>query len=219
MVKLFNAAGVDYAILGLEENCTGDSARRAGNEYLFQMMAESNVEILKKYRFQRIVTFCPHCYQTLKNEYPQFGGSFDVVHHTQFLRELLDSGKLRLRGNGKARTVVYHDSCYLGRYNQIYDPPRSILAAVPGTVLKEMRRTHNNGFCCGAGGARMWMEETTGTRINHNRVEEALEVQPDVVATACPFCKTMMDDGLKDKGREEIAALDIAEILADSVES
>lgn len=218
LVKILHAANVKFGILGTEENCTGDSARRAGNEYLFQMLAETNVETLKKYKFKRILTQCPHCLNTLKNEYPQFDGNYEVVHHTEFIQELIDQGKLKLKSNGMSgKSITYHDSCYLGRHNDIYEAPREVIKSVPGTNLKEMPRNHNNGFCCGAGGARMWMEENTGTRINLNRVEEAIQVEPDVVATACPFCMTMIDDGLKDKEQENIKALDIAEIVAASL--
>ena len=219
LVKIFQTADVKFAILGEEENCTGDSARRAGNEYLFQMMAETNVEILNQYKFKKVVTQCPHCFNTIKNEYPQFGGNYKVVHHSEFIKELIADGKLKLKSNGlSGKTITYHDSCYLGRHNNIYDAPRNILEAVPGTNLKEMSRNLNNGFCCGAGGARMWLEENTGTRVNHNRVEEAISINPDVVATACPFCMTMIDDGLKDKNQDNIQALDLAEIVAASLE-
>ena len=217
-VKILQAAKVSFGILGSEEKCTGDSARRAGNEYLFQMMAETNVEILNKYKFKQIVTQCPHCFTTLNNEYPQFGGNYRVIHHTLFIQELISQGRLKLKPNGQTKKkITYHDSCYLGRHNNIYTAPRNVLESVPGTDLIEMPRNSNNGFCCGAGGARMWMEEDIGTRVNHNRAEEVIKIDPDVVATACPFCITMIDDGLKDKGQEKIKALDITEIVAGSL--
>jgi len=217
MVKILQAAGVDFGILGNEETCTGDAARRTGNEYLFQMLAEANIETLSRYKFKRILTQCPHCYNTLKNEYPQFGGHYDVVHHTEFLQELLLQGRIKLT-RPLSKTVAYHDSCYLGRHNQIYQPPREVLQAIPGVRLVEMRRSGHNGFCCGAGGGRMWMEETIGQRINHARVEEALGVGPDVIGTACPFCLVMLDDGVKDFGQEErVQTLDIAQMVAQAM--
>ncbi|GBD92981.1 anaerobic glycerol-3-phosphate dehydrogenase subunit C [bacterium BMS3Abin05] len=213
MVKILNAAGVDFAILGTEENCTGDPARRSGNEYLFQMQTETNIETFNKYKFNRIVTQCPHCYNTLKHEYPQFGGNYEVIHHTQFIEELLEQGKIKLTKPLKGR-ITYHDSCYLGRHNAIYDAPRNVITAIPEVELSEMPRHKEDGFCCGAGGGRMWMEETIGTRINHDRVEEAIRINPNVVATACPFCHTMLNDGLKDKGQEDIRTLDIGQLVA-----
>lgn len=217
MVKLLQAAGVNFGILGTEEKCCGDSARRLGNEYLFQMLVEENVETMKGYNVKKIVTQCPHCYNTLKNEYPQFGGDFEVVHHTQYLLELVSSGRLKVQ-KPLGKRITYHDSCYLGRYNDIYREPRQLLQAAGGTQVLEMERHHNRSFCCGAGGGRMWLEEREGQRINIMRTEQALATNPEVVCTACPFCLTMLGDGLKDKGLEEqVAAMDIAEILAGAV--
>jgi len=214
---LFKAAGVDFAILGEEEQCTGDPARRAGNEFLFQMMAQANIDILKQYKFNKIVTVCPHCYNTLGNEYPDFGGRYTVIHHSQFLSQLLREGKLRPRNRVDAR-VVFHDSCYLGRYNDVYDPPRAVLQAIPGLTLLEPERNRDRGMCCGAGGAQMFKEEEHGDeRINLRRTSQLLETQPSVVASACPFCQRMLLDALADKGREDVAELDIAELLWKSV--
>lgn len=216
MVKLMRAAGVDFAVLGPEESCNGDPARRAGNEYLAQMLVAGNVETLNRYRFKRIVATCPHCFNTLRNEYPDFGGRFEVIHHTDFLRDLVSSGKLRALSR-PAGTTTYHDSCYLGRYNDVYDAPRDLLR-MTGISPDEMPRSRDRGFCCGAGGARMFMEEKTGKRVNVDRVEEALSVSPSTIATACPFCMTMMSDGLKTKEADEaVAVRDVAEILADAV--
>ncbi|RKY90884.1 (Fe-S)-binding protein [candidate division KSB1 bacterium] len=218
MVKILNAAKVDFAILGQEESCTGDTARRTGNEYLFQMLAESNIETLNNYKFKRILTQCPHCFNTLKHEYPQFGGKFEVVHHSEFINELIQQGRLRLKKPVTA-TVTYHDSCYLGRHNGIYSAPRQILKAIPELNLVELSRHGSNGFCCGAGGGWMWMEENLGSRINHNRVEEVIELQPNIVATACPFCLIMLDDGVKDKGQDErLKVLDIVQLVSDALE-
>ncbi len=217
-VKILKAAGVDFAILGEEETCTGDSARRLGEEYLFQIMAQTNIETLQQYRFQRIVTLCPHCFNTLKNEYPQFGGNFEVVHHTQFIQELLDSGRLQLKRPLPQR-VTFHDSCYLGRYNDIYEAPRQILTAVPGLELVEMERSRDRAMCCGAGGGGMWNEVKVGGHISHVRIEQAMEVQPEVVASSCPFCMVMFDDARKTLGLEEkLETLDLAEIVAAALE-
>ena len=216
MVKLMNAAGVRFAILGTEEKCTGDPARRSGNEYLAQMLIAENVETLNKYKFRRIVASCPHCFNTLKNEYPEFGGNYQVVHHTVFLNELVDAGRLKVSREAKEK-ITFHDSCYIGRYNGIYDAPRNLLSA-SGADLAEMGRSRDKGFCCGAGGARMFMEERAGKRVNIERTEEALSLNPKTIATACPFCMTMMTDGVKAKGAEEkVQVRDVAEILAESI--
>lgn len=212
LVKLLNAAGVRFAILGNEEKCCGDSARKLGNEYLFFSLASENIEVMNGYGVKKIITQCPHCFNLLKNEYPQFGGKFEVIHHTEFLLDLVKSGKLKLsRAAGKS--VTYHDSCYLGRYNQIYEQPRELLKTV-GLSIKEMAHTGEKSFCCGAGGGRMWLEEHEGQRINEMRTDEAIAIKTDYVGTACPFCLTMIADGIaaREVG-EQLKALDIAEIL------
>ncbi|HML33964.1 (Fe-S)-binding protein [Sporomusa sphaeroides] len=211
VIKLLQKAGIAFAILGTEEQCCGDSARGLGNENLYQTMAMANIETMNNYGVKKIIASCPHCYNTLKNEYPQLGGNFQVVHHTELLKQLIKEGKLQPEGQGMK--VVYHDSCYLGRYNNIYDEPREILTAVPNVTLVEPERNRERSFCCGAGGGRMWMEEHLGRRINEERAEEAIRTGSDVIATACPFCLTMLDDGAKAKGNEEIQVLDLAEIL------
>ncbi|MBD3336591.1 MAG: 4Fe-4S dicluster domain-containing protein [Candidatus Eisenbacteria bacterium] len=217
-VKILRAAGVKFGLLGTEEGCCGETARRAGNEYLGQMLIQANVETLNNYNVKRIVTACPHGYNTLKNEYPDFGGYYEVIHHTQYIAELIASGRLKLKGNGIG-PVVFHDSCYLGRWNKIYDEPRMSLAAVPGLELREAPRNRRKGFCCGAGGARMWMEETEGTRVNHERTTELAGTGATTFATACPYCLTMLADGINDKGMEEShQALDIAQVVADHLE-
>lgn len=216
MVKILNAAGVNYAILGAEETCTGDAARRLGNEYLFQMMAEQNVETLNRYKFKQIVTICPHCFHTIGKEYPQFGGNYRIIHHSRLLLDLIESGKIKLQKN-LSRTVTYHDSCYLGRHNDIYDPPRQVLQAIPGVQLKEMPRSRENGFCCGAGGGRMWMEENM-PKVNQERVNEAAQLNPDTISTACPFCATMIGDGINETGREEqMDTQDLALLVAEAM--
>jgi Fe-S oxidoreductase len=214
LVKILKKAGVDFAILGPEETCNGETARRIGNEYLFQSMAQMTVEVLGTYKVRKIITNCPHCFNTFKNDYPQFGGHYEVVHGTELVERLIREGKIQFSVDGD-RAITYHDSCYLGRYNDVFEAPRSILQLIPGTTLREMERNRNFGMCCGAGGGRMWMEEEPTQRVNYKRVEQALETKPDVVAVACPFCMTMVDDGLKAKGEERVQALDVMEIVAE----
>lgn len=219
--SLMQKAGVEFRVLGTEEKCNGDTARRLGNEYLAQMLMKENIETLNNYRVKKIVTACPHCFNSLKNEYPQFTGNFEVIHHSVLLKELLDQGKLKLKTNGdsKNRNIVYHDSCYLGRYNDIYQAPRDVIGAADGVSLAEMQRSYDRGFCCGAGGGRMFLEEKEGTKININRTNEALSLNPQAIATACPFCMTMLTDGVKAADKtDEVPVLDIAEILLESVE-
>lgn len=219
MVKIMKEAGVSFSVLGSEEKCCGDSARRLGNEYLFQTLAAENVELLNELGVTRIVTHCPHCFNTLKNEYPAFGGNFEVVHHTELLTGLIAQGRLKFRSDLESLRVAYHDSCYLGRYNGQYDAPRKILRSVPGVTVVEARRSREKSFCCGAGGGRMWMEEQGGRRINGMRVEQLMESGPGVVGVNCPFCLTMLEDGIKAMELETpVPALDVAEIVARSVE-
>ncbi|RJQ64358.1 MAG: 4Fe-4S dicluster domain-containing protein [Stygiobacter sp.] len=215
---LMQKANVDFRILGVEEQCTGDTARRLGNEYLAQMMMQANVETLNGYGVKKIVTGCPHCFNSLKNEYPQFGGNFEVLHHTELISQLLNEGKLKLKDESAKTKITYHDSCYLGRYNGVYDSPRDPLKKINGAELIEMERSKDKGFCCGAGGGRMFLEEVEGTRINVNRAEEAVKTNADTVASACPFCMTMMADGIKtlDKA-EEVQVKDIAEIVLENI--
>jgi len=217
--SLLEKSGVDFAILGTEEKCTGDPARRAGNEYLAQMLITDNVATLSRYGVKKILTTCPHCFNILKNEYPPFGGNYEVVHHTEFINDLLASGKIRLT-NEQQLQLTYHDPCYLGRYNGRYNPPRDVLRALPGSSLVEMKRSRDKGFCCGAGGARMFMEEREGKRVNIERTEEALALHPSVIGTACPFCLTMLTDGVKEKGAaEKVQVKDIAELVLESIGS
>lgn len=217
---ILNKVGVSYAILGKEEACTGDPVRRAGNEFMFQMMAYQNIQILNGYGIKKIVTTCPHCFNTLKNEYPELGGHYEVIHHTTFLQQLIDEGKVKLKEGGsfKGKKITYHDSCYLGRANDIYEAPRKVLEALDAELV-EMKRCRTKGLCCGAGGAQMFKEDEPGNkRINIERTEEALEVQPQVIAAACPFCNTMMTDGVKNKEKEnDIEVLDVAEMIAASL--
>ncbi len=214
LARLLTAAGVNFGILGVEETCCGEPARRMGNEYLFQIQAQRNIEILKNYQVKRIVTACPHCFNTIKSEYPQFGGDFEVIHHTEFIAQLLKEGRLKLSG-GINQTITYHDSCYLGRYNDIYEPPRKILRSIPQANMVEMKRNRAKSFCCGGGGGRFWMEERVGKRMNEMRTEEVMETAAEVVATACPYCLQMFEDGIKSKGKEEsLKAMDVAELVA-----
>lgn len=214
---LLKKANVDFRILGVEEKCNGDTARRLGNEYLAQMLIGDNVKTLNKYNVKKIVTGCPHCYNSLKHEFPQFGGNYEVIHHTEMIRDLINAEKLKLVGNKSKTKITFHDSCYLGRYNNIYDAPRSSLEKIAGIELLEMNRNKDRGFCCGAGGGRMFMEETEGTRINENRTKEALETGAVGIASACPFCMTMMTDGVKAfEKSDEVYVKDIAEIVLEN---
>jgi len=215
--KLFHEAGIDFAILGPQEMCTGDPARRAGNEYVFQGLALQNIETLNSLGVKKVVTQCPHCFNTLANEYPQYGGDYEVVHHSQFLMQLMDEGKLTPKASSNGGSVTLHDPCYLGRQNGEYDAPRAVAGA--GRELIEMDRTRNRSFCCGAGGSRMWMEEHTGKKVNIERIEEAVGTGADEIATACPFCYIMLDDGVKEIGKDEdVQVKDIAMLLAERLE-
>ena len=218
-MKLLQAAQVDFAILGNEEKCTGEPARRLGHEYLYQTLAQGNVETLKRYRFQKIVTACPHCFNTIKNEYPDFDGHFSVIHHSELLDELVGSGRLRVARDGTER-ITYHDACNLGRYNDVYDQPRRVLASTTrGPSWSRWSCPARAGSAAAAAAAACWMEENEGRRVNQLRVEQAMEVKPDVLASACPFCLTMFEDGVKAKEvADTIKTRDIAEILVESLE-
>ena len=220
-VSILNKVNIKYAILGKEEACTGDPARRAGNEFLFQMMAYQNIQVLNNYEIKKIVTACPHCFNILKNEYPELGGSYEVIHHAVFLQQLIDEGKIKMKeaGDFKGKRITYHDSCYLGRANNIYEAPRKVLEALDAELV-EMKRCGSKGLCCGAGGAQMWKEEEKGSiRINHERANEALETGASVIASACPFCNTMLTDGVKNKEKEDnVRVLDIAELINASMQ-
>jgi Fe-S oxidoreductase len=216
---LMNYAGVEFRILGTEECCTGDPARRTGNEYLADSLTQQNIETLERYNVHTIVTICPHCFNTLKHDYPRFGGNYQVVHHTQFLQQLIEQGRLRInRDVLDHQTVAYHDSCYLGRYNNEYDAPRALLEHVPGLEILEVERSRDRGFCCGAGGGRMFMEEHVGERVNHNRTRELLSTGATTIAANCPFCMTMLTDGVKaaDKA-DHVRVLDVSEVLLQAI--
>ncbi len=217
---ILNKVEINYAILGKEEMCTGDPARRAGNEFLFQMMAYQNIQTLNNYGIKKIVTTCPHCFNVFKNEYPELGGNYEVIHHTVFLQQLIDEGKIRLKDSDtfKGKRITYHDSCYLGRANGIYEAPRKVLEALDAELV-EMKRCRKNGFCCGAGGAQMWKEEESGkTRVNLDRAGEAIDTGSQIVAAACPYCNTMLTDGVKNAEKEgEVQVMDVAELVAASL--
>jgi len=217
--KLMNRAGIDFAILGPSELCTGDPARRSGSEYIFQMLAMQNVETLNAMGVKKIVTICPHCFNTLGNEYPQLGGTYEVLHHSQFLEWLIESGRLDLHDASLEERVVYHDSCYLGRHNDIYSAPRKVIGSLKGIEIVEAPRNGTRGMCCGAGGARMWMEESTGKKVNTERSRELIDTGAQRVATACPFCIVMIDDGVKEHGRDDVLVQDISMHLLEAIES
>ncbi len=217
-VKILTHVGIKYAVLGQEESCTGDPAKRAGNEFLFQMQAVTNIEVLNAYNVKKIVTACPHCFNTIKNEYPELGGDYEVIHHSTFLQQLIDEGKLKFSGKGdfKGKRITYHDSCYLGRGNDIYEAPRQVLEFLDAELV-EMKRCRSKGLCCGAGGAQMFKDAEPGDKeVNIERTEEALETTPNVIASACPFCMTMLSDGVKNKEKEaEVKVKDLAELIAE----
>jgi Fe-S oxidoreductase len=220
-VQILNKIGINYAILGSEEMCTGDPARRSGNEFMFQMMAYQNIKLLDAYKVKKIVTACPHCFNTLRNEYPELGGNYEVIHHSVFIQTLIDEGKIIMKESGpfKGKKITYHDSCYLGRSNHIYEAPRKVLESLD-IALVEMKRCKSSGLCCGAGGAQMFKEEEKGkTRINLERTQDAIDSKADIIAAACPFCNTMLNDGIKLKEQEnQLQVLDIAELIAQSIE-
>lgn len=218
-VKILESAGIQYAVLGTEEGCTGDPARRAGNEFLFQMQAMNNIQVMNGYGVKKIVTACPHCFNTIKNEYPELGGNYEVIHHSQFLQQLINDGRIKLKDGGsfKGKRITYHDSCFLGRANNIYEAPREVLEMLDADLV-EMKRSRKKGFCCGAGGAQMYKEPEPGRKdINVDRTEEALATGATTIAVACPFCMTMMSDGVKNKNREpDVKVKDLAELIAEA---
>jgi heterodisulfide reductase subunit D len=218
-VQILNAAGIRFAVLGTEESCTGDPARRAGNEFLFQMQAMSNIQVLNGYNIMKIVTACPHCFNTIRNEYPELGGAYEVIHHSVFLQQLIDDGRIKMTGGGsfKGKKITYHDSCFLGRANNIYEAPRAVLEKLDADLV-EMKRCRTRGLCCGAGGAQMFKEPEPGRKdINIERTEEALSTGASTIAVACPFCMTMISDGVKNKDKEaEVSVKDLAELIAEA---
>ena len=213
--KILQHVGINFAILGTEESCTGDPAKRAGNEFLFQMQAMTTIQVLNGYEIKKIVTGCPHCFNTIKNEYPNLGGNYEVIHHSQLIQQLIDEGKLKAEGGEsfKGKKITFHDPCYLGRANGVYEAPRKALEILDAELV-EMKRCKSNGLCCGAGGGQMFKEPEKGTKdINIERIDEALALQPNIVASSCPFCMTMLSDGIKNFNKEEqVKVLDIAEI-------
>jgi len=217
IVKILNKCQVDFAVLGTEESCSGDPAKRAGNEFTFQMQAMMNIEVLNAYEVKKIVTACPHCFNTLKNEYPELGGNYEVIHHTQLIQDLINTGKLVLEGGDtfKGKKITFHDPCYLGRANNVYEAPRSLIEKLDAELV-EMKRCKTKGLCCGAGGAQMFKEAEKGNKeINIERTEDALETQAEIIATGCPFCNTMMTDGVKNFEKEgSIKVMDVAELIA-----
>lgn len=220
IAKILHHTGTKFAVLGTEESCTGDPAKRAGNEFLFQMQAMNNIMVLNGYEVTKIVTGCPHCFNTLKNEYPALGGKYEVIHHSELLQQLIDAGKLKIEGGSfKGKKITYHDPCYLGRANDIYEAPRRVIMRLD-SLMMEMKRSRANGLCCGAGGAQMFKEPEKGDKdINMERAEEALELQPDYIAVSCPFCMTMLSDGVKLNNKEnEVAVKDIAEMIAEAMD-
>jgi len=217
-VRLLNKAKVEFAVLGTEESCTGDPAKRAGNEFLFQMQAVTNIEVMNAYEVKTIVTACPHCFNTIKNEYPGLGGNYKVMHHTQFLRNLLEDGRLTIEGGQfKGKRITFHDPCYLGRANNVYEAPRDLIRKLDAELV-EMKSCKSRGLCCGAGGAQMFKDAEPGDKeVNIERTEQALETKPEIIAAGCPFCNTMMTDGVKNKEKEaEIAVMDVAELIANA---
>jgi len=215
-VKILNKANISFAVLGTEESCTGDPAKRSGNEFLFQMQAVTNIEVMNSYGIKKVVTACPHCFNTIKNEYPGLGGSYEVVHHTQFLKQLLEEGRMSLEGGlYKGKRITYHDPCYLGRANNVYEAPRELIKKLDAELV-EMKNCKKKGLCCGAGGAQMFKEPEKGDKdVNIERTEQALETKPEIIAAGCPFCNTMMTDGVKNKEKEaSVAVMDIAELIA-----
>ena len=213
--NILNQANVSFAVLGSEEGCTGDPAKRAGNEFLFQMQALTNIDVLNGYNIKKIVTTCPHCFNTLKNEYPELGGNYDVMHHTQFIKSLLNDGRITVKGGAfKGKRITFHDPCYLGRANNVYEAPRDVLKKLDAELF-EMKSCKQKGLCCGAGGAQMFKDSESGDKeVNIKRTEEALETKPDIIAAGCPFCNTMISDGIKNKKREDkVEVLDIAELI------
>jgi Fe-S oxidoreductase len=218
-VKLLNKAKVEFAVLGTEESCTGDPAKRSGNEFLFQMQAVTNIEVLNAYDVKTIVTACPHCFNTLKNEYPSLGGDYKLMHHTQFLKSLIDDGRLTIEGGKfKGKRITFHDPCYLGRANDVYEAPRDLIKKLDAELV-EMKNCRKKGLCCGAGGAQMFKDAEKGDKeINIERTEQAMEVKPEIIAAGCPFCNTMMTDGVKNKAEGQIEVLDVAELIANATD-